>query len=60
MKTIICDICNQPIQTRQYKVIIKKEWFSFAESGFDRMDICADCADRIIERIKKEIENGCK
>lgn len=53
MKTIICDICEHPIVTRQYKVIIKKEWCSFTESFFDRMDICEDCANKIIENIKK-------
>ena len=57
MKTIICDICNQPIVTKQYKIIIKKEWWSFAEHWFEKMDICQDCADKIIENIKKlEIE----
>lgn len=65
MKAIICDICDQPINSRQYKVIIKKEWFSFAEHGFEKMDICEYCANRIIEYIEekeseRESENECK
>ena len=53
MKILVCDICERPIKRRQYKIIIKKEWCSFTERWFDKMDICDDCADKIIEEIKK-------
>lgn len=56
MKTIICDICERPIRRRQYKIIIKKEWLSFTERGFEKLDVCEDCADKIIEEIKKKEE----
>ena len=57
MKTIICDICERPIRDKQYKIKIKKEIFSFTERWFEKIDICEECADKIIENIKKlEVE----
>lgn len=56
MKTTICDICNKPINDRQYKIKIKKEIFSFHERWFDKLDVCEKCADKIIYNCKKEIE----
>lgn len=56
MKCNICDICEKPIRNRQYKIKIKKEVWSFHEGWFEKMDICEDCADRIIYNCKKEIE----
>lgn len=56
-KVIICDICKQPIKLcqRQYKITIKKEMFSInLESWFEKLDICEDCADKIIYECRKE------
>lgn len=57
MRATICDICERPINRRQYKIIIKKEWCSFTERGFDKMDICEDCAKKIIFNVKKVYNN---
>ena len=57
MKATICDICCRPITNRQYKIKIKKEVWSFHERWFVKMDICEECADRIIYTLKMEGQN---
>lgn len=53
MKVQLCDICKNRIISNQYKVNIKKRPWSFHEDRFEKMDICQDCADRIIFNLKK-------
>ena len=53
MKVQLCDICKNRIISNQYKVRIKKRPWNFYENRFEKMDICQDCADRIIFNLKK-------
>lgn len=57
-KVIICDICKQPIRLsqRQYKITIKKEVLHLTGSWFEKMDVCEDCADKIIYECRKKEE----
>lgn len=58
MKRTICDICCRPITNRQYKIKIKKETWSFHESGFDKLDVCEECADRIIFTLELKMKDN--
>ena len=56
----VCDICkrNSPDAKIKYKYRAKKAWFfSFdiwSENGWDRIELCKDCLDKIIKAVKED------
>lgn len=61
-KVIFCDICKNRLigdsGDIRIKYRAKRKWYLWFESGWDRIDICADCLDRIISA--KEESEGDK
>ncbi len=51
----VCDICkdNFPDAKIKYKYRAKKVWYSWYERGWDRIELCQDCLDKIIEADKE-------
>ena len=47
----VCDICkhNQPDAKIKYKYRAKKAWCSWWENGWDKIELCQDCLDKIIK-----------
>ena len=56
MKMHVCDICkrNQADAKIKYKYRAKKEWYSLYDYGWDEIELCQDCLDKIIEADKAE------
>ena len=54
----VCDICkrNQPDAKIKYKYRAKKDWYSWYEKGWNRIELCQDCLYKIIEVDKRESE----
>lgn len=52
-KVIFCDICMKRILYNDGDIRIKykakERWNSWYESGWTRIDICANCLDKIIK-----------
>lgn len=52
-KVVFCDICkNKIIGTNgdvRIKYRAKRKWYLWYESGWERIDICADCLTEIIK-----------
>lgn len=59
-KVIFCDICMDRILGDDGDIRIKykakKRWYSWYEGGWSRIDICANCLDKIISA--KEESDG--
>ena len=55
VKIQVCDICREPMREVTHKIKIKKKWHSWYESGWDKMDLCEECADKIIYAIQNEV-----
>lgn len=47
----ICDLCRGPMG-RRGDLIIKQRWISWADTGWDRKDICVDCTEKLINFIE--------
>lgn len=42
-----CDFCGEELQ-KSGDLIIKKRWYAYpTDSGWDRLDVCKKCTDRI-------------
>lgn len=54
IKTEVCDLCkkNSPDAKIKYKYKAKHFWYSLGETGWDRIELCQDCLDKIIEADK--------
>lgn len=54
----VCDICkkNQPDAKIKYKYRAKKFWWQFYEGGWDKIELCQDCLDKIIQANKENKE----
>ena len=52
IKQRICDFCSEPIVSAG-DLIIKEKWISWHESGWQRLDVCIDCAKKIRSFIKE-------
>ena len=54
----VCDICkrNQPDAKIKYKYRAKKAWCLWYETGWDKIELCQDCLDKIIEADKEDKE----
>lgn len=52
MKVILCDICKNRIigddGDIKIKYRAKRKWYSWYEDGWDKIDICANCLNKII------------
>ena len=55
MKIRICDVCQKPLIKQSHKIKIHRRWRFNYSSGWDRLDVCERCADRIIYEINNEI-----
>lgn len=55
----VCDICksNKPDAKIKYKYRAKKAWYSWYESGWNKIELYQDCLDKIIEADKAESED---
>lgn len=51
IKMHVCDICqrNQPDAKIKYKYRGKKVWYSLYEHGWEKIELCQDCLDKIIK-----------
>lgn len=59
----ICDICGKETHNYEKSLIIKSRWILWHEAGWERLDICKDCAERMRNFIKNEQEvtdNWCE
>ena len=50
MKARVCDICkeNVPDAKIRYKYRAKRIWCSFGEQGWERIELCENCLNKII------------
>lgn len=56
----VCDICNQnqPDAKIKYKYRAEKAWHLWWEDGWEKIELCQDCLDKIIKANKtKSKEN---
>ena len=51
----VCDICkrHQPDAKIKYKYRAKKAWYFGFDSGWDKIELCRECLDKIIEAVKE-------
>lgn len=54
----VCDICkhNPPDAKIKYKYRAKKAWYSWYERRWEKIELCQDCLDKIIEADKESEE----
>lgn len=47
----VCDLCkrNSPDAKIKYKYKAKRFWVSFYESGWERIELCQECLNKIIK-----------
>lgn len=57
MNVRVCDICkkNYPDAKIKYKYRAKRFWCLWYEDGWERIEICQECLDKIIQT-KSEVE----
>ena len=56
-KVIFCDICKEIIDNDgdiRIKYRAKRKWYLWDESGWDKIDICANCLSKIISAKEEE------
>lgn len=58
-----CDVCQRPLGVNNgiderfvYKIKVKRRWWLWHESGWESIEICADCARSFYELWKKKKE----
>jgi hypothetical protein len=49
MKLEVCDLCkkNYPDAKLKYKYKAKRRWYSWHESGWEKLELCQECLDKI-------------
>ena len=54
-KAFRCDVCQR--ETDQWgDLIIKRRWFTWPkDESWKRLNVCADCTNRILRHIRREI-----
>lgn len=63
MKVIQCDICGQRIHKNKpnagsLKVKMKRQYMAeFPYADFERLDICPECSDKMMNWIRKEAKD---
>lgn len=53
----ICDICGKTTHDLEKSLIIKRRWTLWWEAGWNRLDICKDCTERMMEFIEQSTTN---
>lgn len=51
MKVRICDLCKKQFGNEgdvKFKYKAKKRWYCFDEAGWEKLDICSECINKII------------
>lgn len=56
MRVRLCDICLQPLDFQSYKIKMKKEVCAFWETSWEKVEICPECADKIIYAIRLDLQ----
>ena len=51
MKLHVCDLCkkNDPDAKIKYKYKAKRFWWLWYEGGWERIELCQECLDKIIK-----------
>ena len=61
-----CDFCECEIkpddESFEYKLKIKRKWYSFHESGWEKLILCRECQEAIVcfAGLKKDDKNDRK
>ena len=61
MKIEVCDLCkkNPPDAKIKYKYKAKGYWCSWYEDGWEKIELCQECLDKII-KAKEENDAGTR
>ena len=56
MKLHVCDLCkkNSPDAKIKYKYKAKRFWCLWYESGWEKIELCQECLDKIIKAESEE------
>lgn len=56
IKEHVCDICkhNSADAKIKYKYRAKKFWYLWYDGGWDKIELCQSCLDKIIKADKEE------
>ena len=56
VNTHICDLCkkNSPDAKIKYKYRAKRFWWSWYEGGWEKIELCQECLDKIIKQKEKD------
>ena len=59
MKKRVCDLCEErsPDAKIKYRYKAKRRWFLWYEEGWDRIELCQECLEKIINA--KEVTQYC-
>lgn len=54
----VCGLCkkNSPDVKIKYKYKAKRFWYSWYEGGWERIELCQECLDKIIKEESEETE----
>ena len=44
----ICDFCGNVYSEVAHKIKIKRKWYAWDEEGWDKVDLCDECAKDMI------------
>lgn len=55
----VCDLCkkNSPDAKIKYKYRAKRFWRLWEECGWERIELCQECLDKIITVVRTDKEN---
>ena len=58
MRLYVCDICkkNSPDAKIKYKYKAKRFWWLWWEGGWERIELCQKCLDKIINAESEDAE----
>lgn len=51
-----CDFCGKPLE-HNGDLVIKRRWGVWDSYGWERLDVCRDCAEKIKLFIERENDN---
>lgn len=54
MKVHVCDLCKKNYPDLKIKYKAKRSWVLWYESGWDRIELCNECLDKIIKAKSEE------
>lgn len=60
MYKLICDLCGEPIESpeKHSEFKIKKRWYSWWESGWDRIDAHDECVKAVAAAARERSEDA--